>query len=313
MHRINRSFLPVAIGALVVAFATPAPADVFVFGDIFKLKRKTVNEDIDITKTVTLTIDEKIEVDAAAEQEIVKNQRIQYNQIEDETSTSATLIDEGVASSASGVVLINQVSGINNNQGNEISITYATSPENGGDGVFTHAQSAVQQTVGASYTRTITSTEGAEDVEVNVNEPASEASSFPGVPFANTYQNINTDNSYTDTIQGSAFNDATGIVGVNQAAGALNNQNNALAIALGNDSRFALGEADLGQFIAFNAVRGNVQMRQDVITGSALGSLEGIATINQAAGIANNQVNQVDIAASTGLSLPDFGGPNGID
>jgi hypothetical protein len=306
----SRNFIPAAAGALALAFAASASADVFVFGDIFKLKRKTVTEDINITKTITLDIVETIEVDAAAEQEIVKNQRIQYNQIEDETSTSATLIDNEVAGSATGLVLINQASGLANNQGNELSVTYANDVA---DGVFTHAQSAVQQFVGASYTRTITADEGAEDVTVDIVEPSTEAGSFPGLPFANTYQNINPDNSYSDTISGNAFSGFTGVVGVNQAAGALNNQNNALAIALGDDSRFALGEADLGQFVAFNAIRGNVQTRTDTITSSALGGVTGIATINQAAGIGNNQVNQIDIAASTGVSLPDLSVPNGLD
>jgi hypothetical protein len=299
-------------GLFVLGASATARADVFVFGDIFKLKRKTVTEDITVTKTVDLTVEETIQVDAAAEQEIVKNQRIQYNQIEDETATSANVIDETVGNSANGVVLINQAAGITNNQGNELSITYAANAQTpDGFGVFTHAQSAAQQSVGASYTRTIEVDDATGEVTVTVDlvEPTEEAPSFPGLPFANVYQNINPENSYSDSIGGEAFASANGVVGINQAAGALNNQNNALAIALGDDSRFALGEADLGQFIAFNAIRGNVQSRTDTINGNAFGFFSGIVTINQASGIGNNQINQIDIAASTGVSLPDLG-PN---
>jgi len=318
MTRTFRIVSAAVAGLFVLGANAPARADVFVFGDIFKLKRKTVNEDIDITKTVTLTIDETIEVDAAAEQEIVKNQRIQYNQIEDETAQSSNTIDGFVGNQATGLVLINQAAGIANNQGNELSITYAESPPDGSEpgapGVFTHAQSAVQQFVGASYTRTIEvdPTTGEVTVTVDLVEPSEEAPTFPGLPFANVYQNINPENAYSDTIGGDAFANASGVVGINQAAGALNNQNNALAIALGNDSRFALGEADLGQFVAFNAVRGNVQTRQDTIGDNAFQFFTGIVTVNQASGIANNQVNQVDIAASTGATVSVSSVPGGL-
>jgi hypothetical protein len=295
--------LGAALAGLYVLGASAAQADVFVFADINKTKTLTVNETIDVTKLITLTVEEQIDVDSAAEQHIFKNQRNQFNSVEDETSDSSAQILDGSASDADGVVLFNQAPGIANNQGNEVSITFVNKgPGDGIDGIpgtYTQAESSIQQINGAN-------------VDPSGN-PVSPNDSVPQFPFANQYTQVDPDASYSDTIGSAApgdgasgpFEDGSGVVGVNQAAGALNNQNNALAIALGDDSRFAVGEADLGQFNAYNFAKANVLTRADTIQGGAFAGFSGVAMVNQAAGIANNQANQVDIAGSVSMKIPE--------
>jgi hypothetical protein len=290
------------VAGLFVLGASAAQADVFVYADINKTENMTVTETVNITKGVNLTVDRQIDVDAAAEQHILKNQRNQYNSVEDETSDSSAQILDDSASDANGVVLINQAPGIANNQGNEVSVTFVNSAaaDGGTPGVFTHAESSVEQINGAS-------------VGMDGN-PIPPGDLVPQFPFANQYTQVDPDASYSDTIGSAApadgesgpFAGGSGIVGVNQAAGALNNQNNALAIALGDDSRFALGEADLGQFNSYNFVKANVLTRTDTIQGGAFAGFAGVAMVNQAAGISNNQANQVDIAGTVSMKVPEL-------
>jgi hypothetical protein len=311
MTRSFRTLLGAAVAGLYVLGATAAQADVFVFADINKTKTLTVNETITVTKTISLTVDQVIDVDSAAEQHIFKNQRNQFNSVEDETSSSSAEILDGSASDADGVVLFNQAPGIANNQGNEVSITFVNSPTDdldGTPGTYTQAESSIQQINGANV--------GADSV--SAGDPIPPSDSVPQFPFANQYTQVDPNAEYSDTIgneggTGGPFSgDASGVVGVNQAAGALNNQNNALAIALGDDSRFAVGEADLGQFNAYNFVKANVLTRTDTIQGGAFAGFSGVAMVNQAAGIANNQANQVDIAGTVSMKIPElntFGAP----
>ena len=128
-----------------------AQADVFATADITKTKTITVTLIEKINKVVDLTVDETIEVDSVAEQSVIKNQRNQFNFVEDEYATSDALIESSVVG-ASGIVLINQSPGFVNNQGNEVSVTAAKSPvalDGGVDpGVFAHAEVAVEQVNG---------------------------------------------------------------------------------------------------------------------------------------------------------------------
>ena len=111
------------------------------------------------------------------------------------------------------------------------------------------------------------------------------------------YVNVDPSINTNEIINGS-FDGATGIVGVNQAAGHLNNQNNAIAVALGDESVYALGESDLGQFNIYNYVDVIDQVRTDTISGSLNGAT-GIVTVNQSSGSMNNQANVVSVAVGT--------------
>ena len=90
-----------------------------------------------------------------------------------------------------------------------------------------------------------------------------------------------------------------GIVGVNQAAGDLNNQANAVAIAAGLDDveYGTVAEAELNQMSACALVVDLATARMDAITGSINGNC-GIVGVNQSAGNLNNQANIVSISYS---------------
>jgi len=281
MNLTKRSLLGVAMAGIFVFAASAASADVYVTGDVYKSKTKIVVENIYITKWIYLTIFETIDVDAVAEQEIIKNQRNEYNFVEDENATVKAEILDDSGASVDGLVLINQSPGFENNQANEVSLTYARSPEQPldslADGVFSHAQVAVSQ----------------------FNQ-------------WNMYTNVDVGGENTDQIgnplavEPGPFDGGSGIVDINQAAGHMNNQNNAQAIALGDSTVYALGEIDLGQFNTDNWVNVDGQKRTDVIQGGAFNGFAGIVKINQSAGSMNNQANLVDIAADVTVTANPF-------
>jgi len=95
-----------------------------------------------------------------------------------------------------------------------------------------------------------------------------------------------------------SVNDNSGIVGVNQSAGNMNNQFNSAAMAAGLDpvTTGALGEATLKQVSADNALVHLAVVKLDQITGSISGN-SGVVSVNQASGDMVNQANVCAIAA----------------
>ncbi len=289
--------LAVAVAGAFTLGATQAKADANVYAQFAKFKTKTVTEDIDITKTINLTIDEQIDVDAAAEQEVVNNQRNQWNFVEDENGLSTASIDGATGDNGNGIFLINQAPGYSNNQANEVSVTIVESPA---DGAFVHAQDAVEQINGWNPP-TATVDTGTDPPTVTLNDtapPDRDGDLFPDYvnQYITVFGNVTSDD-VTDS-----FNDGSGIVGINQSAGSLNNQKNSTAIALADFATFALGEIDLGQFNTWNLVDVIDTVRTDTITNSFNG-FDGIVMVNQSAGAINNQANKIDIGASIG-ALP---------
>lgn len=330
----SRLFVGLA-GGFVGLWASAAMADVYVQAYVTKTKDLTVSESYDVHKFVYLYTFEYIPVDASSEQHVVKNQRNQFNFVQDENANANANIS-GSATTATGIVLINQAPGFINNQGNEVSVTYATTPGNDGfrpipsnvrtvDGVATPAQiglpAATQGADIAGYDRVKAGVFAHAEVsvqQVNGGDPPAPTSPnetpFPNSgnvltpgDFANSYVNVNPA-SLSDTIDDS-FSDGTGVVGVNQASGSLNNQNNALAVALGDHVVHALGEADLGQYNTFNQVDVTDQVRTDTISGGSFANFQGVAMVNQSSGSINNQANVVDLAVGTDVTFPIIGKP----
>ena len=354
-------FLGLAVGA-VGLWASAALADVFVTADITKTKDLTVDETVDVHKFVWLFTFDFIPVDASSETHVYKNQRNQFNFVEDENAQATATIDSDTGSGASGIVLINQSPGFINNQGNEVSVTYATTPGNPGYRPAPSASVTLKpaQTF-AIFTDPITGATTWKPLNCGTcEEPTSGTPSLPGTDvaavttplsitnassaevdhwdsvtagvfahaevsveqingfspdtdsvtpeqvvqpssFANEY--VNTFGAtLADSIDG-AFADGSGVAGVNQAAGSLNNQNNALAAALGDSVVHALGEADLGQFNTYNNVDVIDQVRTDTIS-NAFNGFTGVAMVNQSSGSINNQANVVDIAVGTSVTFP---------
>jgi len=335
----SRLFVGLA-GGVVGLWTTAAIADVYVEGFIEKEKEMNVTVDVTIDKFVTLYTIDYIPVDASSEQHIFKNQRNQFNFVQDEDAAATAQILDDATATATGIILINQSPGFVNNQGNEVSVTFAESPGNTGwvpkpsavitdpttgatrpftfgeipevevwnpetAGVFAHAEVSVQQINGLAPENPEASEDGEDP------SPSFGITLEPG-EFSNQYVNVDP-STLTDTIgnsggSGGPFAGGSGVAGVNQAAGSLNNQNNALAVALGDHVVHALGEADLGQFNTFNQVNVIDQVRTDTIAGGAFSGFSGVAMVNQSSGSINNQANVVDIAVGTSVTFPIIGG-----
>ncbi|MDI6790250.1 MAG: hypothetical protein QME44_06130, partial [Thermodesulfobacteriota bacterium] len=88
-----------------------------------------------------------------------------------------------------------------------------------------------------------------------------------------------------------------GIVGVNQSAGSINNQDNAASMAVGPGSMAALSEADLGMVNTGNCSRETGVALTDTLANGALATASGIVGVNQSSGCMNNQANVVAVCA----------------
>lgn len=100
----------------------------------------------------------------------------------------------------------------------------------------------------------------------------------------------------TNLIKAGAFADFGGALQVNQSAGNLNNQNNILSVASGNQGIVAISETALGQQVARNTVREMSVLKRDVISAGAFSGASGIISVNQSSGCGNNQTNIVVIS-----------------
>jgi len=95
-----------------------------------------------------------------------------------------------------------------------------------------------------------------------------------------------------------SINSNTGVVGVNQNAGNMNNQTNSLALAVGPDAVYALAEANLGQENAHNIVMELNTGKAESISGS-VNHNTGIVQVNQSVGNMNNQASAFSISVLT--------------
>jgi hypothetical protein len=138
------------------------------------------------------------------------------------------------------------------------------------------------------------------------------------------------DNEKYATIEKSIGADAntynTGIIGVNQSTGNMNNQGNNVAVAVtGNADAFANAESSAAQINAFNSVYVNEgtadintpPQKTDLIQGS-INYNQGVIGVNQSVGNMNNQLNNVAIAGGldgvpVALSEADLGQINGAN
>jgi hypothetical protein len=215
----------------------------------------------------------------------------------DATVTKRAQIVNGSFNNASGIASVNQSPGNMNNQANETAFSIGN---NGRDnpaaavpyqGMFCEAEVVTVQYNGILYNP-------ATDTRTNA---------FNTLLFSN--------NNLFDTINNS-FNGFAGIANVNEAAGYLNNQGNAVAIAGGIAQPGAVSQnvvkaatdVMLAQNNAYNvATDGGTadfpgNNASDAINNS-FGNAFGVANVNQAGGSLNNQKNVVAISFS-GYSKP---------
>jgi hypothetical protein len=259
---------------LVLGFTVPALADVNVFATVDKDKLIFVDQVVLIFKDICVDVEVDLTLYQAAEADSNVNQSNVANivrghanpEVRDENFRSAEILSS--INSNSGIVGVNQDAGNFNNQGNIASIAAtvgdvtAATPQYG----YADAEASASQ-----Y--------NFENAEITVE----------GYPVYTSVQKY-------DLIQGSILGNS-GIVGVNQSVGNLNNQLNQVVMSVGDGVAVAMAEADLGQYNALNLVAEIGTYRTDTITGS-INNNTGIVGVNQSSGNMNNQANIVSIAAT---------------
>lgn len=104
-------------------------------------------------------------------------------------------------------------------------------------------------------------------------------------------------------IDGNAFSNAVGAIGVNQAAGAANAQANNVAIAVGVGAEVT-ADADLAQSVSGVALPlvANGQYRETTVADTAFSGARGIVQVNQAAGMANATGNSFALRVQMGAA-----------
>ncbi len=261
---MKRALLGSAVVLFMAALALPASADVDVYAEIYKDKDVIVREYIGIQKHVLLDVDVVSVGDKAAEADVVGNQ---VNSDNEACQNCAEKVSEltGSLNENTGISTANQATGNANNQGNLVSVAVdSTDGTNGGGpqdgGGFANAQASVEQ-------RNTANTVEATQI---------------------LYRESN--------IEGSV-NDNTGITNFNQAAGQLNNQMNATALAACLNGAVALSEADLGQATFGYSVQESVTTKSTLIADSVQ-SNSGVTFVNQSSGNAGNQGNVLSLAVS---------------
>jgi hypothetical protein len=212
----------------------------------------------------------------------------------DATATKRAQITTGSFEAASGIASVNQSPGNLNNQANETAFsagqtgTELGTPAEPGTfkGMFCEAQVVSVQYNGILY------------------DPKTDTRSDQ---YPNTI--VTSHQTYTDLINGS-FNGFAGIANVNQSAGSINNQGNAVAIAGGIDQVVVKAATDimLAQNSAYNTMLegggggfpGNATADQ---INNSFGNAFGVSSVNQAAGSMNNQKSAVTISFA-GVAQP---------
>lgn len=255
----------VAVSALLIAPA--AYADVDVFGLVIKIETLTVTETVNILKTVTIDVDIVAPPDKFAEASAHYNQDNFFNKACENCAEKIDLISGSILGN-SGITSVNQSSGNNNNQATLISFAFDVGtvtgsapppppPANGTPG-FAHSQVAGSQLI-----------------------------------FGNTVSTILV--THRDALIVDSINSNTGITAVNQAAGNINNQANAIAIAFSQATGVALSDAALGQLVVLNNHFESGVFKTASMTGSIQNNT-GIVQVNQSAGNLGNQGNAVSLA-----------------
>jgi hypothetical protein len=253
---------------LVGAVVGPAWADVTVFVTVDKDKDVFITEHLDKFRTVTINVFGTFFPDGAAEAEAIANVRNEGNTVDDNVGGTSTnfgierdaLID-GSVNNNTGVVGVNQDVGNMVNQANVVAVAVTDTST-----AFADAQAAVDQINRNNFSR--------QEEVLDVNDPDRTARILGSVNFN------------------------SGIVGVNQNAGNMNNQTNAVALAVGIGSQVALAESVLGQVNTGNRVDEVETLKVDRIADS-INTNTGIVGVNQSSGNMNNQASAISFSAIT--------------
>ena len=264
-------------GAISLLMGSQALADVFVTADITKFKDITVTVDVFKQKEVFIFVTQTLAADGAAEADAVANQSNQENEV--------TGVD-GVGDDRNAAFGIQKAADITNSV-------------NGNEGVVGLNQDTSNMVNQANLVSLALTNTGYGTEEASLTNSQAEAEQINTFNSVTHFEVLDVDLTpdLTASIEGS-INDNSGVVGVNQNAGNMNNQLNALALAVGLGSKFALSEASLGQFNTTNTVDEIETVRTNLISFSVNGN-SGVVGVNQSTGNMNNQASLVSMAVLT--------------
>jgi hypothetical protein len=263
---------------------SPALADVMVTAHITKDKDVFVTQFVTKFKTVSIFVTQDLFAEGAAEADAIANQRNETNVVDGVDGIQGFVFGIKKVASISDSVNANQgIVGFNQdvsnmvNQGNLTSVALTNTGTDGLESSVTNSQAEAEQINGGTFD------DDTGDNFVNHSED------FPVLEPLQEHLTAN----ITDSINGNS-----GVVGVNQNAGNMNNQLNALAMAVGLGSKLALSEAALGQSNIGNEIVALNTIKSDTISGS-VNDNSGVIGVNQSVGNMNNQASVVSMAVLT--------------
>lgn len=294
---MKKKILYLTLGpALMLALASlssPARADVTVKATIDKKVAIEVVETIIIRKFIIIDVDKTFDVEGSAEAEalanvtntgsVVDGQPVAgVGEFEDFEMQLHALIDGGTGSlnRNTGVIGVNQDVGNMVNQGNIVVVTGIADVA-----AFVDSQAEVDQ---ANTFNVVTDTEAV--VLPGDTRPD------PGQTDALDLFDVRK----SATIFGSISSNQ-GVVNVNQNAGNMNNQTNAVAMAIGMGAVLALSESALGQENSNNTIKEIETVKLGLIKRS-INSNSGIVNVNQSTGNMNNQSTTLSFSALVAAS-----------
>lgn len=273
---MRKTILMASAAALALGFASSSAfADVNLLVNVNKDKLVDINELVNVNKDVDIVVDVDVEATKAAEAGSIVNQTNNNNVVCENCAEKFDHIADSINEN-SGVTSVNQASGNNNNQGNVLTAAVdvgvpgedpppppqAEEPVPGG---FAHAQGHVDQ-------------------KNNTNEVDSVLILF------------------RDAFITASINDNNGLTMVNQSTGQMNNQANAVTIALSLAAGgVAMSESDLGQETTGNTSSESNVLKSAELSGSVNGN-NGVTLVNQSAGNMGNQANNLSLGAAVFVS-----------
>jgi hypothetical protein len=276
MHRLMGRVL-LTLPMVAMAMPMPAEASLDLFARITKQKDIRVIERVQIDKNIQIQVALRQVYEGAAEADAVSNQLNERNDVRGNIQGSAptrpayginrhALIDESINTNR-GIVGVNQDVGNMVNQGNVVAVALTASPSS-----VTNSQAEADQ---VNRFNNVLQLERLTLREGQIVSPPDRSATID------------------DSINGNS-----GVIGVNQNSGNMNNQLNKLALAVGPGAKVALSEAALGQVNTGNRVREIETFRVDLIRDSANRN-SGIVGANQSSGNMNNQASVVSMAVLT--------------
>ena len=239
-----------------------AKADVYVDGEVYKNVDIDIIEKVEKFKFVYLDVLVLADAKTAAEAETVFNQDNSYNRACENCAEKVDLIT-GSVNNNTGITSVNQSGGNLNNQTTSISFAF----------------------VDASHRYT-----GHHDSALADSQVAGEQKMHWNTIY--TVNIVKRDALITRSVNGN-----TGITAVNQSVGNINNQANAISIAVSRQVGVALSDVALGQVNAGNRTTEYKVAKSAQITGS-VNQNTGITQVNQTAGNMANQSNVVSLSAT---------------